>query len=66
MYSASLIMMVGIPLALGSYWAFLVLIPAPIGLAVRILDEEKALTEELDGYREYMQNVHYRLVPHVW
>jgi protein-S-isoprenylcysteine O-methyltransferase Ste14 len=66
MYSAALIMMVGIPLALGSYWGFLALIPAPIVLVFRILDEESALTEELDGYREYTQNVHYRLVPHVW
>jgi protein-S-isoprenylcysteine O-methyltransferase Ste14 len=66
MYSGALIMLVGVPLALGSYWGLLVLIPVPIGLAYRILDEEKALTEELDGYREYMHDVRYRLVPYVW
>jgi len=35
-------------------------------LATRILDEEKVLTLELSGYREYAQRVHYRLVPYVW
>jgi protein-S-isoprenylcysteine O-methyltransferase Ste14 len=66
MYFGALIMFVGIPLALDSYWGLLVLIPVPIGLAFRISDEERALTDELAGYREYTQKVHYRLVPHVW
>jgi protein-S-isoprenylcysteine O-methyltransferase Ste14 len=35
-------------------------------LAARISDEEKALKAELDGYREYTDKVHARLVPHVW
>jgi protein-S-isoprenylcysteine O-methyltransferase Ste14 len=66
MYSGAIVMLVGIPLALASYWALVALIPVPIGLAYRILDEEKALLQELDGYGEYMQDVHYRLVPHAW
>ena len=53
MYVGSLIMLVGIPLALGSYWGLVVLIPIVIVLAVRILDEEKALNQELVGYCEY-------------
>ncbi len=35
-------------------------------LAVRINDEEALLTQELAGYREYMEKVHYRLMPYVW
>jgi protein-S-isoprenylcysteine O-methyltransferase Ste14 len=66
MYVGVLIMMVGIPLALGSYWGLLVLVPGVVGLAVRILDEEKMLRQELDGYDEYTQKVHNRLVPYVW
>jgi protein-S-isoprenylcysteine O-methyltransferase Ste14 len=66
MYCGALIMLVGTPLALGSYWGLLALIPVPIGLVYRILDEEKALTDELAGYREYMADVRYRLVPYVW
>jgi protein-S-isoprenylcysteine O-methyltransferase Ste14 len=37
-----------------------------IALALRIRDEEALLTQELSGYREYAQRVHYRLVPYVW
>jgi protein-S-isoprenylcysteine O-methyltransferase Ste14 len=66
MYFASLIMMAATPLALGSYWGLVVLIPSLAVFAVRILDEEKMLNEELDGYREYTHRVHARLVPYVW
>lgn len=66
MYTGNVILMVGIPLALGSYWGLAFVIPGLVVLAVRIRDEEKLLTEELAGYREYKQHVHYRLVPHVW
>jgi protein-S-isoprenylcysteine O-methyltransferase Ste14 len=66
MYAGNVIMMVGIPLALGSYWGLVFVIPGLIVLALRIRDEEKLLNQELDGYREYTQQVHYRLVPHIW
>ncbi len=66
MYVGVLIMMTGTPLALGSWWGLVILIPGLIGITSRILDEEKMLTQELDGYREYTQKVHYRLVPYVW
>ncbi len=66
MYTGSVIMMIGIPLALGSYWGLLTVVPAAIVLALRIRDEEKLLQEELDGYRDYAQKVRYRLVPCVW
>jgi protein-S-isoprenylcysteine O-methyltransferase Ste14 len=66
MYAGNLIMMVGIPLALGSYWGLVFVVPALIVLALRIRDEEKLLQEELDGYREYTQKVRHRLVPHIW
>jgi protein-S-isoprenylcysteine O-methyltransferase Ste14 len=66
MYMGSMIMMAGIPLALDSWWGLAVLGPCVFGFAFRIRDEEKMLTSELSGYREYTQKVHYRLVPHVW
>ena len=66
MYFGGLIMMVGAPLALGSYWGLLVLVPGFTLLAVRILDEEKLLVEQLTGYREYRQQVRYRMLPYVW
>jgi protein-S-isoprenylcysteine O-methyltransferase Ste14 len=66
MYTGNVIMMVGIPLALGSYWGLVFVVPGLIVLAWRIRDEEKLLGEELAGYREYTQKVHYRLVPCMW
>lgn len=67
LYSASIVMAIGIPLALGSVWGLLVLaLTLPLVLVARILDEEKALTDELAGYREYTQQVRYRLIPRVW
>jgi protein-S-isoprenylcysteine O-methyltransferase Ste14 len=66
MYAANLILMVGIPLALGSYWGILLLIPGLLVLMFRILDEEKLLNQELAGYSEYTQRVRYRLMPYVW
>jgi protein-S-isoprenylcysteine O-methyltransferase Ste14 len=66
MYFGNVVLMIGVPLALGSYWGLLFVIPGLVILATRILDEEKVLTLELSGYREYAQRVHYRLVPYVW
>ena len=66
MYMGSLIMLVCFPLALGSYWGLVFLIPIAIVLVVRVSDEEKALNQELAGYTDYTQQVRYRLVPGVW
>jgi len=54
------------PIVLGSWWAVipaLVIIPV---IVFRILDEEKALEQELPGYMEYKHKVKYRLIPFVW
>jgi protein-S-isoprenylcysteine O-methyltransferase Ste14 len=66
MYVGNLVMMIGIPLALGSYWGLLIVIPGVVVLALRIHDEEQLLQQQLAGYREYTQQVRYRLVPYVW
>lgn len=66
MYFGVLVMAIGVPLALGSYWALLIVPIDAVLFAVRILDEEKALTEGLHGYRDYVETVHSRLVPGVW
>jgi protein-S-isoprenylcysteine O-methyltransferase Ste14 len=66
MYLGALIMFVGTPPALDSYWGLVVLVPGLMVFALRILDEEQMLTHELAGYREYTEKVHHRLVPGVW
>jgi protein-S-isoprenylcysteine O-methyltransferase Ste14 len=66
MYAGALIMMLGMPLALDSYWGLVTIVPGVAVLAFRIADEEKMLRQELAGYHEYTRQVHYRLVPGVW
>lgn len=66
MYTGNVILMVGISLALGSYWGLVFVLPGVTVLALRIRDEEKLLEEELDGYRQYMRKVRYRLLPLIW
>lgn len=66
MYTGALLMGVGIPLGLGSYWALALFAVVSAALIVRIVDEEKMLQHELDGYPEYTEHVRYRLMPGVW
>lgn len=66
MYVGVLIMMSGVPLALGSAWGLAILVLMLPMLAWRILDEEKLLRHDLQGYTDYTQQVRYRLVPYVW
>lgn len=66
MYLGALIMMLGTPPALDSFWGLAVLPAGLLALGVRIVDEEEMLTEELPGYDEYARRVRYRLVPGVW
>jgi protein-S-isoprenylcysteine O-methyltransferase Ste14 len=66
MYAGVVVMVVGVPLALGSWLGLLVLVLTIPVLVLRILDEERLLEDELHGYGEYVQRVRYRLVPFVW
>ena len=43
MYAGTVVMMIGIPLALDSYWGLVFVIPALFVLALRIRDEEQLL-----------------------
>ena len=66
MYLGTLLMYVFSPLALGSYWAVLPgLLIIPV-LVARILNEEKVLLQDLQGYQEYVQKTRYRLIPGIW
>ena len=66
MYTGNILLIVGVPLALDSYWGLVFVIPGLIVLVARIRDEEHLLADELTGYREYAQQVHYRLLPYLW
>jgi protein-S-isoprenylcysteine O-methyltransferase Ste14 len=66
MYSGALLLLFGTPVALGSWWGLLMVVPMVGVLALRILDEEKFLVRSLHGYVDYCRRVRFRLVPLIW
>ena len=66
MYAGVLVMIIGVPLALGSWWGLAILVVLIPGLVWRILDEEKVLKKDLSGYQEYVHRVRYCLIPYIW
>jgi protein-S-isoprenylcysteine O-methyltransferase Ste14 len=66
MYTGGLIMLFGIPLALGSWLGMLINVPMTAAIVWRLLDEERFLLRNLPGYAEYRGTVKYRLLPLVW
>jgi protein-S-isoprenylcysteine O-methyltransferase Ste14 len=66
MYMGGCILIIGMPLALGSWWGVLVYFVFMPALLWRLFDEEKLLEKNLSGYIEYKNKVRYRLVPFVW
>ncbi len=66
MYLATLFMFLPLPLILGSFWGLVPFALYPIVTVIRILNEEKILTEGLSGYKEYKTKVKYRLIPFIW
>lgn len=66
MYLATLLMFLPMPLILQSLWGLIPFALYPVIIVVRILNEEKVLTEGLEGYAEYKKKVKYRLLPFVW
>jgi protein-S-isoprenylcysteine O-methyltransferase Ste14 len=66
MYSSVLLIYGFSPLALGSYWALIPTVFIIISLIARILNEEKLLLKELDGYAEYTKKTRYRMIPGIW
>jgi protein-S-isoprenylcysteine O-methyltransferase Ste14 len=66
MYAGALVLLLGTPLALGSLWGILMVLPMIVVLVARLLNEEVFLNESLPGYTEYCQKVRFHLVPLIW
>ena len=66
MYASGLLMLLGTPLALGSYWGLVPVAAMAPFLIWRLFDEERLLRDQLAGYREYQQKVRHRLLPWIW
>ena len=57
MYAVTLVLFISMPLVLGSLISLVVFLAYPFIIAKRIKNEEKVLTEGLDGYEEYTKKV---------
>ena len=66
MYIGAIIMLLGVPLALGSFWGELAVILIFLVIILRLLDEETYLEKNLSGYKAYKNKVKCRLVPFIW
>jgi protein-S-isoprenylcysteine O-methyltransferase Ste14 len=66
MYAGGLVMLLGIPIALGSWWGLLIIVAMIPALIWRLFDEEKFLARNLPGYMDYQRQVRYRLIPLLW
>ncbi len=65
-YTGLLGWIVSTPLLLASAWAFVPVMLAVVGLAIRTALEDRTLRAELHGYPEYTSRVRFRLIPGVW
>jgi protein-S-isoprenylcysteine O-methyltransferase Ste14 len=66
MYAGALVMLIGIPIALGSWWGVLVIVAILPALIWRLIEEERFPADNLAGYPAYRTKVKYRLIPFVW
>jgi protein-S-isoprenylcysteine O-methyltransferase Ste14 len=66
MYAGALVMLLALPVALGSWWGLLVVVLKLPVLIWRLLDEERFLRQNLAGYAQYQTKVRYRLLPLIW
>jgi protein-S-isoprenylcysteine O-methyltransferase Ste14 len=66
MYAGGLLMLLGMPLALGSWWGLLIIVAMMPALIWRLFEEEKFLVRNLAGYVAYQRTVPYRMIPLVW
>jgi protein-S-isoprenylcysteine O-methyltransferase Ste14 len=66
MYAGAVLLFIAAPLLLGSVWGLWLGLLLIVTIGVRSLGEEAMLKEELEGYRDYMQKVKWRMIPFVF
>jgi protein-S-isoprenylcysteine O-methyltransferase Ste14 len=59
-------MVLMLPLALGSLFAYIPAVLTAAAFVVRTALEDRTLKTELSGYMEYAQKTRYRLAPGIW
>ena len=65
-YTGTILQSLGVPILLGSMWALIPGITAAVLMIIRTSFEDRVLQAELPGYRDFVRQVRYRLVPGIW
>ncbi len=65
-YVGMILVVLGAPIMLASWWALLPGVVSAALVIVRTTLEDRTLQAELTGYVEYAQRVRYRLIPGFW
>jgi protein-S-isoprenylcysteine O-methyltransferase Ste14 len=65
-YASSILAWIASPVFFSSYWVAIPAVIVIILIIIRTKLEDRTLQEELPGYHEYTERVHYRLMPGIW
>ena len=65
-YAGNMLALPGMVLALSSVWTLIPVVIAIIIAVIRTELEDRTLQKELNGYKEYVQRVRYRLIPGIY
>jgi protein-S-isoprenylcysteine O-methyltransferase Ste14 len=66
MYAGALLLLLAMPVALGSFVGLVVFPPMVLVIVWRLVDEERYLAKNLAGYADYQRKTRCRLMPLVW
>jgi len=65
-YAGAILMFLGTPFILSSWWSFIPCAMMTLLFIIRTYKEDQTLQDELPGYKEYTQQVRYRLLPGIF
>ena len=66
MYTATILLFLAMPLVLGSWVSFAIMLLYPVVIVFRIRNEEQVLEAGRAGNRDFNQRVRCRLLPFIW
>ena len=66
LYSGAVLMILGLPIALGSWISLIPAAIAVLAILIRIKFEEEMLIKGMDGYIEYRTRVKYKIIPKIY
>lgn len=65
-YAGTILWLIGVPMILGSFFGLILSVLIIAEMIIRTGNEDSFLTDNLDGYKEYHQDVKYRLFFGIW